>query len=340
MDERRPLVRRSAQPLTSTQKSVLMQWQFYLSIGIAAVATVSFGVVLYFVVQTFNSTSRLVPNVISLPIGPSCQNDSQAEVERAKAYQVRLDAAFYHYSQPVPCHVNNGDINLPLHYASFSKGLPHDSLGHVDSNAFSALQRALSSGLPSDFDAIPLGVGAVRKLVNPQAGFATVMEGRAPHGFYQQPHPNFNSAEAAANMIELYWMALARDVKFADYGTSPIAAAAVAELSGLQDYRGPPVSAATLFRGVSPGCLVGPYVSQFLYLPIPFGANSISQKMDPPTPGQDFMTTFSEYLRIQNGLAPAGVMTYVGTPRYIITGRDLAAWVRIDVSGIFFFFSL
>lgn len=331
MSDKTPFIRRTAQPLSSTQKSVLLQWQFYLSVGIAALAAVSFGVVLYFVVQTNNTASRLSPGVVSLTIGPSCQNESRAETDRAHAYQVRLDAAFYHYSQPVPCHVNNGDIALPLHYASYSKGMPHDSLGHVDANAFALLQRALETGQPSDFDAIPRGVGAVRTFTNPQSGYAVALEGGAPHSFYQQPHPNFNSAEAAGEIIELYWGALMRDVKFADYGTDALATAAVAELSGLQDYRGPPVSAATLFRGVSPGCSTGPYISQFLYQPIPFGANTIDQKLAPPTPGQDFMTTFSEYLRIQNGLAPAGTLTYLPTPRYMITARDLAHWVHVDV---------
>lgn len=331
MSDKTPFIRRTAQPLSSTQKSVLLQWQFYLSVGIAALAAVSFGVVLYFVVQTYNTASRLSPGVVSLTIGPSCQNESRSEIDRAQAYQVRLDAAFYHYSQPVPCHVNNGDISLPLYYASFSKGMPHDSLGHVDANAFALLLKALTTGQPSDFDAIPRGVGAVRMFTNPQAAFATVMEGGAPHSFYQLPPPNFNSAEAAGEIIENYWMALMRDVKFADYGTDPLAAAAVAELSALQDFRGPPVSAGTLFRGVSSGCLVGPYLSQFLYLPIPFGAMTIYQQLNPPTPGQDFMTTFSEYLRVQNGLAPAATMTYLGTERYMITGRDLAAFVHKDI---------
>jgi len=76
---------------------------------------------------------------------------------------------------------------------------------------------------------------------------------------------------------------------------------------------------------------VGPHVSQFMYLPCPFGANSIDQKMTPHAPGLNFMTNYTEYLRIQNGQTPAGVMVNLPTPRHIITGRDLSNWVHIDV---------
>jgi hypothetical protein len=49
---------------------------------------------------------------------------------------------------------------------NYSKALPHNSLGEVDTSAYDAFFFALTSGNPSDFEAIPLG-GTV-KLVNPQ----------------------------------------------------------------------------------------------------------------------------------------------------------------------------
>src|SRR5439155_544382 len=112
---------------------------------------------------------------------------------------------------------------------SYSKALPHNQLGEVDPNAYSALLTALSTGRREDFEAIPLGLGA--KLTNPQSGLAFDLEGPDSHALFQRPAPALASAEAAGELAELYWMALSRDVHFADYDTSPIVAAAAADLS-------------------------------------------------------------------------------------------------------------
>jgi hypothetical protein len=44
-------------------------------------------------------------------------------------------------------------------------------------------------------------------------------------------------------MVEFYWQALARDVPFTQYDTSPITAAAVQHLNKLSAFRGPPPAA-------------------------------------------------------------------------------------------------
>jgi hypothetical protein len=143
------------------------------------------------------------------------------------------------YARGVEPHVNNGDEDrYKTHFASFSKALPHDDLGVVDPTAYAAYLHALSTGRPDDFEAIPLG-GTV-KLANPQAG----------------------------ELVELYWMALARDVPFNDYASDQTIAAACDDLSALTDFRGPKsaglVTPGTIFRGLTPGDLAGPTVSQFL----------------------------------------------------------------------------
>ena len=43
-------------------------------------------------------------------------------------------------------------------------------------------------------------------------------------------------------MVEDYWMALARDIPFSQYGNEPITAAAIADLNKLSDFRGPKVN--------------------------------------------------------------------------------------------------
>ncbi len=256
------------------------------------------------------------------------------ENRRRISYTNPVSVSYDNYIQPVPCHPNNGDeiVYASTRVASYTKGLPHDSLGHVNQNAYSALLRAVQTKLPQDYDAIPLAPGAVRKLDNPQAGNTYTPLALDSRQYVIPIAPTFASALQAAEMVELYWMALCRDVSFSDYGNSTCIAQAVAELNNLTDYNGiKPVTPENIFRQAVPGTTVGPYISQFMYQPITFGASWISQQMYPPTAGLNFMTNFSEWLSIQNGAAPTGVATFGPAPVYIRNGRDIAGWVHMDV---------
>lgn len=281
-------------------------------------------------IQTKVTATR--STVTSVSIVSTC-NESATQVRRAAAYQVRLDNAFRNYAQPIPCHENNRDETLyaSTHFSSYSKGLQHDSFGHVSPSAYAALLKAVESGLPSDFDAIPLASGSIRKLTNPQGGLGFVAEGGDPASFVTEPAPAFASAEQAGEAVEHYWMSLSRDVPFADYATNNITVAAVASIAGLSDYRGAPIAANTLFRGSAYGCSVGPFISQFLYRPCPFGAAWIDQRITPPAAGIDFMTNFTTYLAQQNGQPVEANLTLSSTPVFIRNGRDLAHWVHLDV---------
>ena len=85
---------------------------------------------------------------------------------RVRAARRQRDAAFFG-------HPTNGDeARYRNKIASYSKGLPHNALGEVTPSAYRAMLNALTSGVPANFEAIPLGgplTGAV-KLTNPQAG--------------------------------------------------------------------------------------------------------------------------------------------------------------------------
>ncbi len=60
-------------------------------------------------------------------------------VRIAEARGVRVEAAAYQASRPVPTHVANGDEALyPDHVANFTKALPHDDKGHVVEGAYEA----------------------------------------------------------------------------------------------------------------------------------------------------------------------------------------------------------
>jgi hypothetical protein len=136
-------------------------------------------------------------------------------------------------------------------------------------------------------------------------------------------------------MVELYWQALARDIPFSDYANSSITQAASSDLNALADFRGPKtatgVTPATLFRGITAGDVKGPYLSQFLVRPIPFGAQFVSQQMRTPMPGIDFLTSYSDWLSCQNGVQTSTALQFDKTRRYIRNGRDLGQWVHIDV---------
>jgi hypothetical protein len=248
------------------------------------------------------------------------------------AYRLRVDAARTQRDLPLPAHLCNGDeATYRARHGNFHKALPHNRLGEVDRRAYKALLQALHSGDPADFERIPLG-GTV-KLANPQAAFAFILEGPDAQHLTIPPAPSLASAETAAEMVELYWHALTRDVPFADYDQHPLTLAAATELSNLSDFRGPQddggVTSQTLFRGHTPGDLIGPYVSQFLWQDVPYGATTIVKRYRSALPAVDYMTTFTDWLAIQNG-SPAGPTALDPVPRYIRTGRDLGEWVHRD----------
>ena len=70
---------------------------------------------------------------------------------------------------------------------------------------------------------------------------------------------------------------------FSDYGSSQIIADAAADLSRFPDFRGPKengqVTPQTIFRGSTPGDLVGPYLSQFMWLGFHMGALTVAQRV-------------------------------------------------------------
>ena len=231
-------------------------------------------------------------------------------------------------------HPDNNDEELyPDKLGSYSKGLPHNNDGTVVASAYAALLTAINSGRPADFDAIPLGGTA--GLTNPQAGLAFDMEGPDAHALVQPPAPAFASRAQAAEISENYWMALLRDLPYSQYSANVIANAAAADLTLYgNDFDGPKnggaVTTSTLFRGLTPGDLLGPYLSQFFYQDCNFGANKLEQKITTTAPGINYMTDFDTWLAVQRGISqPPDVFDPV--PRYMRNGRDIGQWVHIDV---------
>lgn len=241
--------------------------------------------------------------------------------------QIRIDAAQSQFNEPGAVQTPNGDeTTYPNRIGNFSKALPHNGLGEVDPNAYNALLNAVTTGLFADYAAIPLG-GTV-KLANPQAALAFPMEGADGAHLKCPAPPALSSLLEAAEMAEVYWHALTRDVPFSQYAENSLVTRAIRDLRRFPTFRRS--TETTIFRGETPGDTIGPYVSQFLYKPIPHGAMTIDQRYRVPMPGEDRMTGYVEWANIQNGLAPSSPLSYDPTPRYIRNGRDLGEYVHQD----------
>jgi hypothetical protein len=251
-----------------------------------------------------------------------------------KALQLRQSAAIAQSRRAVASVATNGDESrYPTLFATYSKGFNHSQIGEVEMAQYRTLTHALSTQLHSDFEKIPIGYG--RKLVNIESAFAYDLEGGDPCTFALPIPPAFNSPEAAADMVELYWQAALRDVPFSQLENSSVAQNAAAELSGLAGYQGPrdedrKVTTANLFRGTAPGCLTGPYLSQYLLKTIYFGSTPREQTYRTGAPGVDYMIDYPEWLGIQSGLPPYRKEAFDPVLRYIRNGRDLAQFVHYD----------
>ncbi|SFE63106.1 phosphatase PAP2 family protein [Roseivivax sediminis] len=237
----------------------------------------------------------------------------------ATAKRVREKVADFHNAGAFEPEQPNGDEAAPYLF-SFTKGLEHDAHGLlIDDAHFAAFRTGTLSADPKIFEQVPLvnrkevfpGHGAfpdafgdpVRKWESPTAGFCYVLQGPDPQAIKMPPAPAAGSDELAAEMAEVYQMALHRDLPVAAYMEEslvdalddPFASAsfgaveaASGTLSTLRWFAGktefgdgapdvaltPEVAAhrrcgqaqtpASLFRGVGEGTQDGPFVSQFM----------------------------------------------------------------------------
>jgi len=293
-------------------------------------------------------------NVSPVPCGIAIPDRSM------EAFNLRVHAATIARDRGQVVHRNNREECDYPYVASYSKGLQHDGIGDVVPASYQSLLHALATRVPADFEAIQLGPGG-KKLTNPQAGLAFDLEGPDTHAVTQPPAPRIDSPQNSAEMAELYWMALARDVHFSDYDSSPLVQQAGWSLSSeFSDFRGPReggyVTTRTVFRGIFPGETVGPYVSQFLLkgtsdprLPagqgrstadglITYGDLKIDQRQVTVVPGVDYLVDFPWWLMAQDGHDFRG-QDQVDTSqrRFVRNLRDLGERVHFDNVADHFF---
>jgi len=227
--------------------------------------------------------------------------------------------------------------------ANYTKGMHHSpkndpNAGEVFVADYQALLHAINSGDPQDFEAIPRGCEngdpCCRRYTNPQAGLAFDLEGPDSHSLILTPPPRIDHAQAAAEMAELYWMALNRDVNFDVFinaASNGLIDEAVADLNTNYSYKiGPidPLTVNSIFRGFTSGDLKGPYVSQFLLRGnndpsagisetdglIIYGTLRIDQRQKTVVANRNYMKHYEDnadlgnnWLAIQNGQEPRGM---------------------------------
>ncbi|CAM9093034.1 unnamed protein product [Laminaria digitata] len=233
-------------------------------------------------------------------------------------------------------HFNNGDRSSA---ATFHKSLPHDQLGQVDPDAFDALTECIAEGDFALCEQVPAG-DEDGFLVNPLGGLTTNMAGAAGHALTLPPASAINSEDLAAQMAEMYWMALTRDVPFSQYGEDEATVAAAdnlatmpgfAEMDGIavgRDGRADPQS--QLFRTSALGVEKGPFISQLLVKDFTIDSITVTPMQTTFAPGVDYMADYDEWLFIQNGGKPDSDEEVDPVKRYIRNSRDLSRLVATD----------
>ncbi|QEG26571.1 PAP2 superfamily protein [Gemmata obscuriglobus] len=245
---------------------------------------------------------------------------------------------------------------------SFHKTLPHNQWGEVDEDEFKKLVAA-TQGDGSGFAAVLGGATGAAAFTNPQAGLAFDRLTQHPSAYSMPPAPKVLSVTAAAEMTELYWMALLRDVPFDQFDTDQRAAAAATEIESRfaeavgdtgdaghlitgVDVPGPAgalsdITPQNLFRLGLPGEELGPLVSQFFIRDVHYGTQRIDQKQLPYKKGRDYLTEFPDWLRAQSSGRDGKGQAYPQSNedsannfetnrRYVSTPRDLARFVNKD----------
>ncbi len=245
---------------------------------------------------------------------------------------------------------------------NFHKGLQHNLRDGrlISSSDYEKMRDAIICGDQVKLASVPLATGATVKLANPLASLSTVLLGMQPGVLDLQSGSTLSSNNGAADMVELYSQAIARDVPFIEYASSPI----IANLLQSNSLNNPevlkylllapaapsvPFTAETIFRGNGYGDLFGPYISQYLLLNFVTGALRIKQiyavpasRVQAESEGYrvEWGISQKEIIDLQNGniqLLPPPTPNNKLEQRYIYSGRSLAEVVHNDLVYQFFY---
>jgi len=280
------------------------------------------------------------------------------------------------YGTPTqPSHANNQDEAITTgvgaqYIGNFHKTLPHNEYGEIKVPAdYVHLRDALlapQAAAPGLVDNVPRAFANSHGFVAPLTGRANERLMPQPDSLYMDPAPKVLGPSIAAELVELYWMALLRDISFAEFSTNSLVGSAIADISTafqaavdsdpnvdigkLQTKTDVPEGAPgkvdirleTLFRCGLPGENKGPIVSQFFLKNFRYGAQYIDQRVQPYAStgndvSKDYLITHDDWLDAQNrGRDRRGQGYGSSRPvlepfaRPMLTMRDLATFVNQD----------
>lgn len=258
--------------------------------------------------------------------------DYEEKIKKAgkKETELRILLAENNLASKFYLSTNNDITDIPYFLACYSKSLPHDNKGRVDKDEINKIFLGVRKS-KCYFNKI--NYGGEMRLANPSAIYSMDLLGPLKYTTKLPTPPSFTSEEAASEIVEIYEMALLRDLRFDEYHNSKEVVMCLKELNKLKNFTGPKengkVTLNTLFRGDTKGDLIGPYISQFLLQDCSYGVFDIQQKYKFNKENKDFLTTWENALSSQNGITKEKMGEKTNT-RYMSTLRDLASYVQVD----------
>jgi hypothetical protein len=294
--------------------------------------------------QTYDNVT--VSNVLSICGVNVTSSGTDVQWDAYRQAAARIASAQYQQGQATDVGPNGqwprntDETDIPSFIAMFSKTLNHDGMGRVVASDYETLRDGIEERDIAKISSVP-NPGTL-KLVQPLAAFILNLIGPSPSATSLPAAPSMSSAEAAGEMVEVYCQALARDIPFPDFESSGTITTMLGYMNALSDFKGPkPVTAANIFRGLSPGDLIGPYLSQFFFLDTVLWPNTVSAKSLFPTrtAANDRMISSATYLSVENGTVTEAGLTLAGAATYPSTGRDLSYLVWNDSPGQFYEFA-
>src|SRR5260370_2951689 len=121
---------------TNGEPNSLSRRSFLGRAGASTAVAAAAGVGLPSLLLSANAEARGVANIADQHEG-SRDDDEDDSSRRARAFRIRLRAAIAERNILVPPQVDNGDHSLyPNRIGNYSKGLPHNTIGEVDHDAY------------------------------------------------------------------------------------------------------------------------------------------------------------------------------------------------------------
>jgi hypothetical protein len=241
----------------------------------------------------------------------------------------------------------------------FHKALEHNIVdGRLSSpKTYEKMRAALIKNDQKKLAAIPLATGSQMVLANPLASLSTPLVGGNYCKFHLPEPPHLSSNSAAADILEDYAMALARDIPFVNYSTDATITTLLntthmnneSIIDHLKYYtpKNTAFTSKTIFTGLSADEQNGPYISQLLLLDVQIGGCVLVQKYKSYVSRQDVVPSTQiewginkdEMIALQNGHLTSLPLNDPANSQhtYIYNGRALGEAVHNDTAYQYYF---